>query len=96
MFIMAEFRGKNPWSVRLLRLKQLNYAKGHLSKPQSFWNRIICIQRHPQTKYSNVQQLNIKIIKNVLDWPSQSPEVNPIKHLWDHFGGKIRDKKLAT
>ena len=29
-----------------------------------------------------------------IPWPAQSPDLNPIEHLWDHLGGKVHDHKL--
>ena len=28
----------------------------------------------------------------ILDWPPQSPDLNPIEHLWDHLDHKIRKR----
>ncbi|CAG7717673.1 unnamed protein product, partial [Allacma fusca] len=28
---------------------------------------------------------------NMLDWPAQSPDLNPIEHLWDHIASKLKD-----
>ena len=27
---------------------------------------------------------------NALPWPAMSPELNPIEHVWDHLGRKVR------
>ena len=34
------------------------------------------------------------ILISSIPWPAQSPELNPIEHLWDHLGGKVHDHKL--
>ena len=28
----------------------------------------------------------------VLDWPSLSPYLNPIKHIWDELGRRVREQ----
>jgi len=32
----------------------------------------------------------------VLDWPSQSPDLNPIEHLWEHMDRMIRKTKITS
>lgn len=33
---------------------------------------------------------------NVLKWPAQSPDLNPIEHLWDHLERVIRKHKISS
>ena len=31
-----------------------------------------------------------RINVNVLPWPAVSPDINPIEHIWDYLGRKVR------
>ena len=32
----------------------------------------------------------------VLVWPSQSPDLNPIEHLWDYVKRKVREDRISS
>lgn len=66
-------------------------------------------QLHPDGNYI-FQQDNApchvsKVVKNwmkekdmhtMLDWPPQSPDMNPIEHLWDYIGRKIQGEQFTS
>lgn len=47
------------------------------------------------TAHSVKNQLS-KNVRNFLEWPAQSPDLNPIEHLWDHLDKKIRYHTISN
>jgi hypothetical protein len=44
----------------------------------------------PVHKARSIQKWFVKISVEELDWPAQSPDLNPIKHLWDDLEHRLR------
>jgi hypothetical protein len=44
----------------------------------------------PEHKARYIQKWFVKIGVEDLDWPAQSPDINPIKHLWDDLERRLR------
>ena len=59
---------------------------------QQFWEDPFLFQRDnaPVHKARSTQKRFVEIIVEELDWPAQSPELNPIKHLWDELLRQMR------
>jgi len=50
----------------------------------------------PKHKSKSTMQYLAKNKITVLDWPPQSPDINPIEHLWDHVGREIRKYNISN
>jgi hypothetical protein len=46
----------------------------------------------PVHKVRSIQKWFVEIGVEELDWPAQSPDINPIKHLWDELECQLRTR----
>jgi hypothetical protein len=44
----------------------------------------------PMHKARSIQKWFVEIVVEELDWPAQSPYLNPIKHIWDELERRLR------
>ncbi|EGI59560.1 Transposable element Tcb2 transposase, partial [Acromyrmex echinatior] len=55
-------------------------------------------------QYDNEPKYSSKLIKiflteqnvNIIKWPSQLPDLNPIEHLWDYIGSQLRSHSFIN
>uniref|UniRef100_A0A0K8UIS9 Transposable element Tcb2 transposase n=1 Tax=Bactrocera latifrons TaxID=174628 RepID=A0A0K8UIS9_BACLA len=50
----------------------------------------------PKQKSKIVSEWLLYRTPKTLDHPPQSPDLNPIEHLWEHFDRKIRQRSISS
>ena len=59
-------------------------------------NFIFMQDNHPKHTAHNTKMWLLYNVHKQLQTPSQSPDINPIEHLWDVLGRKIRSRVISN
>ena len=73
--------------LKILSRKMLKHARDNLDDDWIFQH-----DNDPKHKAGKVTEWFETKGVEVLDWPAQSPDLNPIEHLWEHVDRQIRSK----
>lgn len=75
----------------ILRTQMLPYAKQHMPAGWYFQH-----DNDPKHRSKYICDFMKREKVNVLEWASQSPDLNPIEHLWEELDRRIRTRNYAN
>ena len=79
------------WRRRVVENVKPNVQKLGLQQNWTFQQ-----DNDPKHTSKIVQEWLLYITPKTLDYPPQSPDLNPIEHLWEHLDQKIRQRQISS